>query len=86
MNTPYIKQFNEMGELLNPINKRYQSKTYLGLDINEDPMFYPNRKERRLKVGTLNNRKIRKKRGSKSIISRIKNHIRNIRLSRCMTK
>lgn len=25
MNTPYVKQYNELGELTNPINGRYQS-------------------------------------------------------------
>lgn len=34
MNTPYIKQFNELGEVVNPIEHSYMSE-------------YPNRRERR---------------------------------------
>ena len=31
MNKPYVKQYNEVGELLNPIERYYESKTYLGM-------------------------------------------------------
>lgn len=34
MNTPYIKQLNELGQVINPIEKSYMSE-------------YPNRRERR---------------------------------------
>lgn len=60
MNKPYVKQFSETGELLNPINGFYPGKTFLGNDINDKPIFFPNRKERRFKSKLGNNRKVTK--------------------------
>lgn len=65
MNKPYVKQFSETGELLNPINGFYPGKTFLGFAKDEKgnpdenkPMFFPNRQERRAKYGIkTNNRK-----------------------------
>lgn len=54
MNKPYVKQYDNTGKLLNPINGFYPGKTFLGFmkdeKGNEDkskPLFYPNRAERR---------------------------------------
>lgn len=59
MNTSYVKQFSETGELLNPIqNGFYPGKTFLGNDINGKPILFPNRKERRFKSKSGNNRKV----------------------------
>jgi len=56
MNTPYVKQFNESGDLLNPIQNRfYPGKTFLFHDSNGKPVYYPNREERRRK-SKFNNR------------------------------
>lgn len=67
MNKPYVKQFSETGELLNPINGFYPGKTFLGFAKDEKgvedtskPMFYPNRAERRNKPKLGNNRKVTK--------------------------
>lgn len=54
MNKPYVKQYNEVGELLNPIERYYESKMYLGIrkgliQNTVVPYYYPNRKERRTK-------------------------------------
>ena len=37
MNKPYVKQFNDAGEITNPVTKVYKSP-------------YPNRRQRRMKV------------------------------------
>lgn len=56
MNTPYVKKYDENGKLLNPIDGRYESKTYLGTKKVVDPItkvtrfvpqYAPNRRERR---------------------------------------
>lgn len=61
MNTPYVKQFSQTGELLNPIvNGFYPGKTFLGNDKDGKPIFFPNRKERRSKSKLCNNRKVTK--------------------------
>jgi hypothetical protein len=66
MNKPYVKQYDNTGKLLNPINGFYPGKLFLGYikdeQGNEDkskPLFYPNRAERRSKQQkyTTNNRK-----------------------------
>ena len=44
MNIPYIKQFNELGEIINSIEKSYMSE-------------YPNRRERRHSEKRLNTNK-----------------------------
>lgn len=55
-NQPYIKKFDTAtGELLNPIVRRYESKTFLGTQKITDefnqvryvPLYLPNRRERR---------------------------------------
>jgi len=56
-NQPYIKKFDNNGELLNPIVGKYESKTFLGTQkITDDfnqvryvPIYLPNRNERRNK-------------------------------------
>jgi len=57
-NQPYIKKFDTAtGELLNPIVRRYESKTFLGTQKITDefnqvryvPVYLPNRRERRSK-------------------------------------
>jgi hypothetical protein len=65
-NIPYVKQYDNTGKLLNPINGFYPGKLFLGFAKDENgkideskPMFYPNRAERRAKQDkyTTNNRK-----------------------------
>jgi hypothetical protein len=67
MNKPYVKQYDDTGNLLNPINGFYPGKLFLGFakdnngNPNENkPMFFPNRKERRFKSKLGNNRKVTK--------------------------
>ena len=59
MNEPYVKQFDENGDLLNPIKDKYESKTFLKMEVNEltkeeTPLYSPNRKERRMSNRTKN--------------------------------
>lgn len=56
-NKPYVKKFDDYGKLLNPIIGKYESKTFLGTkkivndfnEINYEPVYLPNRSERRNK-------------------------------------
>jgi hypothetical protein len=65
MNKPYVKQYDDTGNLLNPINGFYPGKLFLGFAKDEEgndtkkPLFYHNRAERRSKKDkyTTNNRK-----------------------------
>lgn len=55
MNKPYVKQFDDNGNCINPIIGKYESKVFLGTKKVVDEfqqtryiqMFFPNRKERR---------------------------------------
>ena len=70
MNKPYVKQFNDSGELLNPLqNGFYPGKTFLGFNNDKKPMFFPNRAERRYKAKQHNNRVNACKRGKNSRLS-----------------
>lgn len=81
-NQPYIKQLDEKGNILNPIVRRYESKTFLGTqkitdEVNQTkyvPVYLPNRSERRNK-GFIKNETVLKLR--ESYLKQVKNAFAN---------
>ncbi len=65
INKPYVKQYSEDGVLLNPVEKNEPQggKTFIGNNAHGEPIFYPNRTERKRKSKLFNNRKPVNKRG-----------------------
>lgn len=53
MNTPYVKQYNELGEVTNPIIDKYESRTIVPIRQEDGSVKYvplKNRAERRAKT------------------------------------
>jgi hypothetical protein len=78
MNVPYVKKLNHLGECINPILEKYQSRRIVGRKDDGSNILAPSRRDRRASlrmVPKLNNRPIKNNRG---VIVRIKQHVRAV--------
>lgn len=67
INKPYKKKYKN-GILINPINGFYPSRKYLYRGMDGNPVYAPNRSERRNKRNSINNREIKRSRSNRQII------------------